>query len=401
MSLQPLELLLACNQCGSVLSPLTSGTGWFDIDGQSLNSVRKLSACTRCYLARYCNPECQKKHWAQHKVGCQATPSVINDATVNTLVRQYCEAKPGHVAIHLNKDNTFASLEVLSVGLEEGKLKVQAKFEGKTVRAMTYFVSMNFDVNTELRAHLNPAIRVFSPGGAVVLANEMIKSKLYEPAFKMIATKIPERYKNDLYKMFFKQAILLMQEQGVEASRIIACAAMMNKNKEEVLVVIQPPKSIDLPKELQSKIEDAQKLNYGARDLTMGDLAEEVAKLGDFDQAFQLIFDWVREPCVKTIFFRKACALMIPKEITYDKILQLGKKIGFSESVVRRETLGIYVDHDQGDFAEKLASGNEKDLEIVYSAYLNKKDYKKARDLLPSFSPAMRSDMEFFLLGKS
>ena len=38
-----------------------------------------LKACKSCMQAKYCNAECQKKHWATHKTACKLRAAELRD----------------------------------------------------------------------------------------------------------------------------------------------------------------------------------------------------------------------------------------------------------------------------------------------------------------------------------
>ena len=39
----------------------------------------RLKACKACMHARYCNAECQRKHWATHKTACKQRAAELRD----------------------------------------------------------------------------------------------------------------------------------------------------------------------------------------------------------------------------------------------------------------------------------------------------------------------------------
>ena len=41
--------------------------------------VASLKACKSCMLVKYCNAECQKKHWPQHKIPCKLRAAELRD----------------------------------------------------------------------------------------------------------------------------------------------------------------------------------------------------------------------------------------------------------------------------------------------------------------------------------
>jgi hypothetical protein len=47
--------------------------------GEEGGVVSRLKACKSCMSVKYCNAECQKKHWPTHKAACKLQAAKIRD----------------------------------------------------------------------------------------------------------------------------------------------------------------------------------------------------------------------------------------------------------------------------------------------------------------------------------
>lgn len=50
--------------------------------GNCEGESEEMKTCSRCKLARYCSQECQREHWAAHKVVCQKPPEAFRAPNV-------------------------------------------------------------------------------------------------------------------------------------------------------------------------------------------------------------------------------------------------------------------------------------------------------------------------------
>lgn len=154
-----------------------------------------------------------------------------------------------------------------------------------------------------------------------------------------------------------------------------------------------------LPRTLRERIEAAQKLQYGARDVAMTEVATEVMSFGRYDQAFDLVVNWVTIKAAQVTFFRRAAKSMIENGVPHDKIVQLGKMIHLTDDEILNATLEHYPLSNK-TFACQLAKASKKPdyyLEIVFSALLIADRKEEAREILNMVTPAKRRDLEFYL----
>ncbi len=94
------QLVPCCSQCFAI----TRQEPLFDKDGVRAKTTEKLSACAKCYLARYCDTTCQKKDWSSHKEKCQKKDYFYPPVQVDELVEKVCSARScGTLSIHLEK----------------------------------------------------------------------------------------------------------------------------------------------------------------------------------------------------------------------------------------------------------------------------------------------------------
>ena len=56
-----------------------------------------LRTCSKCKYALYCNPECQKAAWPDHKTECAAIKKIGVDNVPHELVNDFC---PNHLHLH-------------------------------------------------------------------------------------------------------------------------------------------------------------------------------------------------------------------------------------------------------------------------------------------------------------
>ncbi len=82
--------------------------------GSCNKTAEKLQKCTGCYFILYCDTECQKKHWPEHKLVCQK--------------KKYIEVVQNSVAIILNK-KTPKTLQYLFTDNLRSCVAVMAKGE--------------------------------------------------------------------------------------------------------------------------------------------------------------------------------------------------------------------------------------------------------------------------------
>lgn len=383
-------LLPCCTQCSAVKAE----GAWYNRDGDSAKTTNKLDACGRCHLGRYCNTDCQRGNWALHKVGCQASERVITAPEVDKMVQSVCKVQAGKVVLHLDPKKQVLSAEEFPEVTKEGKLVVDVKMQGKTVGRYTYLVCGTFNWKKESEEILHPPSGIHNPGALVTLGHRMIEKGLYVEAFQMMAEKTPQHYQM-LKGMFFPQAVRLMHAQGASMDLIVSCAKLLNKNRSEVEVLIHPPKQVVLPKDLQNQIKAAEGLDYGARDVAMVELAKQIVKLGVYDQAFDLVFNWVAIPSAKTVFFRVAALEMIQNNVSYEKIVQLAKTIALSDDQILKEVVGIYALCNL-PLAIQLSNKRDDYLEIVFSALVNDGKKEEARSILNLVSPTKRDDLRLF-----
>ena len=76
---------------GAADQPLTKagkgkGKGKFLKGGDTTNVVAKLSSCSQCHRAYYCDHKCQRRDWQRHKRACVA--AVAAEAKLATRARE-------------------------------------------------------------------------------------------------------------------------------------------------------------------------------------------------------------------------------------------------------------------------------------------------------------------------
>ncbi len=86
----------------------------------------------------------------------------------------------------------------------------------------------------------------------------MIKEGLVADAFLMIRDQIPPT-QEILKDVFFNQAVILMYANEVDRELISFCAKILGKTAKEVEDVISPSFLMLFPKEMQEKMEKAEK----------------------------------------------------------------------------------------------------------------------------------------------
>lgn len=271
----------------------------------------------------------------------------------------------------------------------------------RAVGEVSYFLRPpgSFDWEQKLANITNPPNGIHNPGAYVKLAHDMIDRGLYQEAFQMMATSVPSHYQQSLYDLFFSSAVRKMQGMEVDTDTIVACAQLIGKNKEEVGVVLHAPKEKPLPADLLARIKGAEKLPYGHRDIKMEELAREIMSLGLYDQAFDLVFNWVANQAVKKTFFRSAADTLVSKGVSYDKIFQLARKINLTDHQILNELTGVYPKYDRIEFACEMARHSENPdyyLEIVFSSLLVIGKKEEARQILSRVSEAKRKDLLFY-----
>ncbi|MBS0623289.1 MAG: zinc finger MYND domain-containing protein [Verrucomicrobia bacterium] len=368
-------------------------------------TVHKLKTCARCHFARYCSPECQKQHWKSSPNGhktqcCESKQPAISPVEVDDIVAGYCDPRAGKAVLTLNPEKKPLKLEHLEA--QGDKLVVSVTISEKVIGEVTYFLRPlgNFNWEQKLANITNPPNGIHNPGAYVTLAHDMIERGLYQEAFQMMATSVPSHYRQGLYDLFFSSAVQKMQAMEIDVDTIVACAQLIGKNRAEVDVVLHIPKEEPLPEDLLARIKGAEKLPYGNRDIQMEVLAREIMSLGLYDQAFDLIFNWVANPVVKSIFFRSAADVLVSKGVSYDKIVQLARKIDRTDHQILNELTGVYPKYERIEFAcemARLSSNPDYYLEIVFSSLLVIGKKEEAHRVLSRVSEAKQRDLLFYL----
>jgi|GEM_PF-3555737 len=385
----------ACSHCSAIQS--TSGS-WRLQDDSVAKTTKKLDTCGRCYIARYCNQACQRGDWKAHKPKCKPSKRMISSQELHAVVKSVDPQMTGSICITF--DRQIASLNPPIEEPETSDLDITVQLHDDT-EVGPYFYQVCYQIpdwQAKLDAILHPKDGFYNYMLLIDLGQEMIKNGLHAQAFQMVAEHTPEHY-DFLKNMFFSSAVPLMQQKGIPLETIVSCAEHVKKNRAEVEVLIQPTLTRTLPNDLQILIENAQSLPYGARDVQMVDLAKQVVSLGAYDQAFDLVYNWIAVKSAKINFFQMAAKKMIDEGVKYDKIEQLGKSIGLNEKEILNEAVGIYTICNQ-EFACKLAKRSDDPdyfLTVIFSALCNKGKKKEAKEILPLIPPRKRRDLEFYL----
>lgn len=390
-------LLASCTNCLAV-----KGEGsWYTLEGSLLKSTEKLSRCSKCQLDSYCDSTCQKKDFKAHKISCQTSPKKITAQEVDNIVLNQSEVQSGKVVLYLNAQKQFVSFEVIEPSVND-PLQVDVKIGDELVGRFKYLRcrQVDFDWSSSLEAILNPPKKIYNPGAQVELGIEMVNQGLYLEAFKMMAEKAFENYKDTLQDMFFRRAVKQMNKNEVENDLIVKCAKLLNRNRFDVEALIKKPGLEEIPQELQDKIDSAKELGFGKRDSTMSEIAKEVFELGQYDLAFGLVFDWVPIDCFRTLFFRYAVEKMIPNGVEHEKIEQLARTIDIEGHKFLNEVVGVYARNEKVNFACHLAKNSDNPdyfYEIVFSALLNIDKKEEAKKILDLVSPAKKRDLIYFV----
>ncbi len=130
-----------------------------------------------------------------------------------------------------------------------------------------------------------------------------------------------------------------------------------------------------LPDALQERIKAAKNLVDDAKDSTMLGIAQDVAALGLYDKAFDLVSNCVVQASSKVNFFRSVVSQMILKNVPHEKIVQLATKIGLSAHQILDEVVVLYAKHDKTPVAFDLAIASDRPshyVGLIISANLDK-----------------------------
>ncbi len=146
---------------------------------------------------------------------------------------------------------------------------------------------------------------------------------------------------------------------------------------------------MQLPDDLQKRIEQAKELPEDARNVRMMEHAQEIVLLGDYEQAFSLVNKWVEQPSTKVVFSRSALITMIYRNIPTDKIIQLAKTLEIDESQIFIDLIALYVVLNQMNYAVKLVSESEKPnfyFDKTYDFLVRSKKLEHAANFFKLFS---------------
>jgi hypothetical protein len=103
--IQALRICHGCEKCYTQSSTIQLK----DKEGKLVETVKKLDACARCRIAKYCSKECQKTHWQYHKKTCQPIPSHIDLDKYSKLIDK---------AIHQSEEDQLSrSLDRIPIGM--------------------------------------------------------------------------------------------------------------------------------------------------------------------------------------------------------------------------------------------------------------------------------------------
>lgn len=357
------RLLPYCAKCCKVLA---EGC-WIHISGTRAETTHKLDLCSRCHFERYCSSDCQKAHWNIHKTVCHDEEKAIDPDFIDTIVTQYCALQTGTASIFLNKDKVVTQVQQNHTS-SAIQLRVDVRLISKEVRqedgielieqkkiGICYYAvcqQVPFDWKAHLIAILGSKKTVLDLSAIEDLGYRMIDYRLYTQSFEIIAKYLSASGCND----FFSKAIQQMERLGVSREVMNLCATILGKNQSDVSEVLNPSSFIT---DIQLQINSLNFLQPTERLDRLTAVTKVFLEMDLFDLAFDTVNKWVDEMALKIDFFKDSLNIMIPKNVTYDKISELGRKIGLKEKVIRGHSIIAYIQNHQCSIAFALAEKSE------------------------------------------
>lgn len=233
-----------CFQCYAVC--VLSEGPWFNSQGAELKKIApRISACSKCLYAFYCDSNCQKKHWAEHKKTCRKVDIPVDTLVremllkVDTIVSCLILTEPGTATLFL--DNGWNFLKCESTPKKTNHLLVNVVIDNVKAGTRTFIgcKRVNSDWKTTMAAVCSrygvDQVSALKKSQETI-SRELILDKRYKEAFELMVAHtlvLP-----DQMNRFFEAAIEMMYAQNVERAIMLDCASVINKGLNDVNNII-------------------------------------------------------------------------------------------------------------------------------------------------------------------
>lgn len=323
-----------CAACSAVV-PSNEGP-WLNLHGKAAKTIENLYICSVCVFARYCNTECQKNHWSEHKKTCTKLKTTSGELIlkVDLIIRNSLTITPGKAVVYLDEKLNFLKFDQLSKA--EGRLLVKVKVGTQSAGSHSY-LGCTKDICDWKTMFKNIHSKGHYPEEQIadLISRALILEKRYEEAFEMVATR--EKLLPGQHDRFFERAIEVMRARQVSLKKIAKCGKILNKTKQDVKLVTA---LIDkLPEEVRKQLfslvqmpakiaqgtitDDEKPINVDVRaSLTLA-FAVNLVQNGFIDYGFRHIGNWAVNSQMKAVFCASIRHALVAQNVPDEKIAQL------------------------------------------------------------------------------